>query len=152
MHELYVSRYVNRPLRELADALGPRRVTAGRVTVDTGVAMRFHEHMWLIPVIGHDGAFRVLRGHFRVMDVCSGRRPVTELLLVGNAAIDVAALLDIVVDDLLDRATSGGRAGSSARCRRSGSNAGEAGARVDQGPEWVEHPGGRTRLTAGGNT
>jgi hypothetical protein len=103
MHDLYASRYVNGALEEVAAQLGPTHVAIGSLAVDTGVAMRFHDWMWLVPVIGHWRGRCVVRGHFRVMAVCGGRCPVTELLLVGNARSGLELDLDGVVDALVAR-------------------------------------------------
>lgn len=116
MHELYMSRYVDLPLRDLADALGPRQVAAGSTTVDFGDPTRVHGHLWLIPVVGRRGAATVLQGHLRAIAVRTGRCPVSELLLVGDGAAEVAVLLETVIDELLGERPSPPAAPSSAPC------------------------------------
>jgi len=117
MHDVYVSCYVDRSLPDLVQDLGSAHRDVGALSVDTGVPVRVHDWMWLVPVEWHRGDTSVVRGHIRVMAVAGGRRAVTELLLVGERTEAGELDLDALVRDLVEeipRTTAGSSAGQAA--------------------------------------
>lgn len=101
MHDVYVSRYVDRSIPEVIDRLLAVGSTGPAAEVRIGPAIRLHDWMAVVPVSWHQEGVTVLDGELRVITVAGGSHAISEVLLAGRRGAatpcDPGPMLDTLV-------------------------------------------------------